>query len=639
GWRGPDQTCWAASIDSLFQWEPARPEISQNEEISARQYFDLALEPSGAFWLATSDGLFRYAPLAWRSPEPVRRFNGPVHGLTADPEGRLWFVCGSSLYGLLNGQLQEYPFPPTLARVLQNARSLFWLKNGALMLEAGERLFQFEPRRRSFGPLQPEQPARPLKVLGTLKDGTPCVQFLNPDGSGQECCLQKFQGNRFQAIAELAPAPSMATNLQVLFSAQNGDLWVGGELGTACYHEKKWRTFVSTDKSNPEGVLAFAELSDGRIWCATRDQVWEFDNRNWSVVRRGFDRINALVHARDGSVWVASNSGVIRFFQGAWVENGVEEGLPGAAVREIFEDPRGGLWAGTTRGLSLFHPEADSDPPRTSIDKLAENENNLPAGTAVTLTFSGQDRWKYTARERLLYSYRLDEHDWSPFQEANHVSFLDLAAGKHYFQVRALDRNGNMESEPAKREFVIVLPWYKETRLVLISFAGLTGALFFAGLAFNRHRQLLRSYAEVGQKVAERTRELELANRELLHSQKMNALGTLAAGIAHDFNNILSIIKGSAQLIEENLENPDKIRTRAERIRTVVEQGSGIVKAMLGFSRDSDQQLALCDLNAVVEDTTRLLGDRFLREVQVRFEGSPGLPPVPVLKDFVQQIL
>src|SRR5258705_8844663 len=120
----------------------------------------------------------------------------------------------------------------------------------------------------------------------------------------------------------------------------------------------------------------------------------------------------------------------------------------------------------------------------------------------------------------------------------------------------------------------------------------------------------------------------------------MNALGTLAAGIAHDFNNILSIIKGSAQIIEDNLENPAKVRTRVDRIKTVVEQGAGIVKAMLGFSRESGSESApSCDLNAAVEDTIKLLGDRFLREVQVRFHPGRELPLVACSKDFVQQIL
>src|SRR5258708_11215903 len=133
--------------------------------------------------------------------------------------------------------------------------------------------------------------------------------------------------------------------------------------------------------------------------------------------------------------------------------------------------------------------------------------------------------------------------------------------------------------------------------------------MFFAALAFNRHRRFVRSYAEVEKRVAQRSEELALANRQLLHSQKMNALGSLAAGIAHDFNNILSIIKGSAQIIEANLDNPDKIRTRVDRIKTVGEQGSGVVKALLGFSREPDHQADPSDLNATVEDTLKLPED------------------------------
>jgi len=147
------------------------------------------------------------------------------------------------------------------------------------------------------------------------------------------------------------------------------------------------------------------------------------------------------------------------------------------------------------------------------------------------------------------------------------------------------------------------------------------------------------SYAEVERKIAERTRELEIANRELVHSQKMTALGTLSAGIAHDFNNILSIVKGSTQIIEDNLERPEKIRVRLDRIKTVVQQGAGIVEAMLGFSRGSDQQTEFCDVNLVVADTIKLLGDRFVREVEVRFQRGPNLPEIPVARDFVQQVL
>jgi len=112
----------------------------------------------------------------------------------------------------------------------------------------------------------------------------------------------------------------------------------------------------------------------------------------------------------------------------------------------------------------------------------------------------------------------------------------------------------------------------------------------------------------------------------------MKALGALSAGIAHDFNNILSIIKGSTQIIEQNITDPQKIRARAGRIKTVVDQGSAVVQALLGFSRNSDETVEVCDINSVVENTIRLLGDRFLRETSVHLEAGSDLPEPPSQK-------
>ena len=201
-----------------------------------------------------------------------------------------------------------------------------------------------------------------------------------------------------------------------------------------------------------------------------------------------------------------------------------------------------------------------------------------------------------------------------------------------------MDRNWNISVLPSAFEFTVMMPWFRDPRLIAISVLGVVVTLFFAGLAFNRHRRLVRSYAEVERIVTQRTRELEVANRELLHSQKMKALGTLAAGVAHDFNNILSIIKGSAQIIEGNLGNQDKVRTRVERIKTMVDQGASIVRAMLGYSR-ADKQAADLDLNQLVTETIRLLGDRFLNRLNLTFEPTPELPGVRGSPELIQQIL
>ena len=645
-WRSGDKLRWAMSTEGLFEGDDSRPELAETDEISARAYFDIAMQGGTAFWLATSDGLFRYAPSLWQSPGLTRRLNAPARCFASDPAGGIWFAAGPRLWSVQGDQLRSYPFPTLPDHSLQ-CRALFVCGSGAVVMAcedadtpAGDILFVLRPGGRDLsGPVTVPGGTR-LRALGLLKDGKICLRIVHEGDGESTSSFAAYDGNDVEPLALPSPSPTAGTNWYAFFQAQNGEYWLSTELGTAQYAEEKWKGHLSSsEQGTPQGAGWFLEMPDGRIWSASQDMVWEFDGHNWAIVRRGFDHINKLTRSRDGSVWIASNGGLFRYFQASWIENGPEEGLPSSVIRDLQEDQRGRLWAATSRGLSVFHSEADTDPPQTYVQIYPGGETSVTEGGSIELVFSGQDRWKYTPRERLLYSHRLDVRDWTPFQESSRVSFNDLTAGKHYFQVRAMDRNGNIDLHPARREFVVIGPWYREARLLLISSVGGLAALFFAGLAFNRHRRLLRSYAEVEKKVAQRTQELEKANRELVHSQKMNALGTLAAGIAHDFNNILSIVKGSTQIIEENLQNPEKIQTRTDRIKLVVEQGAGIVRAMLGFSRDSGREPALCDINEVVQDTLKLLGDRFLREVQVHSKTTPGLPGVLAAKDFIQQIL
>jgi signal transduction histidine kinase/ligand-binding sensor domain-containing protein len=642
-WRSGNKALWVMTSDALLRQAPGETKLAEDQDVSARRYYDMAMEPGGTFWLATAAGLFHYAPPLWRNPRPLQQLNSLVHCLADDDAGRLWFVSADRLHSLQGETHREFALPEPAAHDAQSIRALFPLKDGTLLLDAAESSLRFNPDSGAFSPgLHLRDDIRHVKPLGLLRDGSLAVQSWNSEtatGKWTTCYFDRFDGVQYQPLAEPPPDPDAVGICSTLFAARNGDLWLSGDKGIAWYHEKKWRVFPVSNRAVPDVVLYFTELTDGRIWCATQDKLWEFNGRDWSSGHAGFDHINALQCARDGNVWVADDAGVHRYYQKTWIENNREDGLPDATVHEIFEDQHGNIWAGTPHGLSRYHPEADPDPPRTFMEKPADRELRVREGDPILLTFSGQDKWKFTSQDRLLYSYKLDYRDWSPFVETHAFSFYNLPAGRHVCQARTMDRNGNIDPKPALVEFVVTLPWYREIRLVLIALAGAAVALFFAALAFNRHWRLLRSYAEVEKKVAERTRKLEIAGQELLHSQKMNALGTLAAGIAHDFNNILSIIKGSAQLLEENPDNPQKIRTRVDRIKTAVEQGAGIVNAMLGFSGSAGEQSGPCDLNAVAADTLKLLGDRFLREVEVKFKPAPDLPVAWASRNLIQQIL
>jgi signal transduction histidine kinase/ligand-binding sensor domain-containing protein len=637
-WRSPNGTCWAISTYSLLEKTKDQPEMTPSEEIPPQRFYDVAVDTNGIFWLATSDGLYRYAPLTWQNPSPAVEPAFPVRAIAEDHKGVIWLASDDAVHGFLNHQWRTYPYPEIAGSELQASRALFAMPGENIILAIGDRLLQFNPSAEHFEPVARAAGGH-VKPLGVLKDGRFAVQVISSHPGGPKYSLQLYDGAKFGAFPYEVPALDIGSELNFLFAAPNGDLWLCGNKGIARYHEKKWQLANPRGDALPDSAACMAEVNENHLWCGMQDKVLEFNGRSWHVLVSGLEHVNALLKARDGSVWVATASGVHRFYQQSWAANGVEEGLPANAVVALCQDTEGHLWAGTAHGPSLYRPEADPDPPHTYVRKLPDSRTTFPERAAFTVSFGAEDRWKFTPKNRLLFSYHLDQREWSPFQEESSVFFSDLPSGKHYFQVRSMDRNWNVDLSPAVLDFVITPPWYEESRLLWIGSAGLALALFFAALAVNRHRRLVRSYAEVEAKVALRTRQLERANQELFHSQKMTALGTLAAGIAHDFNNILSIIKGSAQIIEDNLGNPEKITTRTGRIKTVVEQGSGIVNAMLGFSRGSNRQPEPEDINSIVEETITLLGDRFRRDVEVQFVPAPGLPKVPVSRDFIQQIL
>jgi signal transduction histidine kinase len=214
-----------------------------------------------------------------------------------------------------------------------------------------------------------------------------------------------------------------------------------------------------------------------------------------------------------------------------------------------------------------------------------------------------------------------------------------MEPGRHQINFQVMDRNGNIQTGFTSHEFEIILPWHEDFRLtVIVGFGGMM-MLFFIGLSYRKHHQLVHSYSQVEQKVTERTHELERANQALLHSQKMQALGTLAAGIAHDFNNILSIIKGSAQLIENDPDQSIKAKTRLNRINTVVDQGTTLVQSLLGFCRSDPTHTTDLDLEKIIRDTVNLLGDRYLHKVDIVFDIPSDLMTVRSSKDLIQQIL
>ena len=276
------------------------------------------------------------------------------------------------------------------------------------------------------------------------------------------------------------------------------------------------------------------------------------------------------------------------------------------------------------KGLERFHPEADSDPPRTLLQPMREKEKNIPEEGVMVVSFGGGDKWQMTAAGRLLYSHRLDEGEWSPFTEATSVTFSDLAPGKHYFQARAMDRAGNVDPDPAHLEFAVVLPWYQESRLVLIASAGTAAAVFFAWLAYKRHRQLVLSYAQVEKQVAERTREFEIGQPGIAAKPENERRSAPWPPASPTTSTTFSPSSKAPPRSSKTISTTPKKSARGPiASRPWCDQGSAIVQGHARLQPQVRRRTGALRPESHGGDTVKLLGDRFLREVELRFDRAP----------------
>lgn len=94
---------------------------------------------------------------------------------------------------------------------------------------------------------------------------------------------------------------------------------------------------------------------------------------------------------------------------------------------------------------------------------------------------------------------------------------------------------------------------------------------------------------------------------DLRQAQKMEAIGTLAAGIAHDFNNILTSIVGNTEMALEKLPEGDPVRRNIERVRLSGFRATDLVKQILTFSRQTEQECLPVQLTEIVTEVLKLL--------------------------------
>jgi PAS domain S-box-containing protein len=153
-----------------------------------------------------------------------------------------------------------------------------------------------------------------------------------------------------------------------------------------------------------------------------------------------------------------------------------------------------------------------------------------------------------------------------------------------------------------------------------------------------------RQEAALEERVAERTAELQAANRRLtleiaerelteaalLQAQKMEVVGQLTGGIAHDFNNLLAAILGNLDLLQQRQSTEPKNGKLIEAAIRATERGAKLTEQLLAFSRKKHLEKRPGDLNEIVTGMRDLLDRSLGGAIAIELALEDGLWPALV---------
>jgi len=153
--------------------------------------------------------------------------------------------------------------------------------------------------------------------------------------------------------------------------------------------------------------------------------------------------------------------------------------------------------------------------------------------------------------------------------------------------------------------------------------------LFFIIILWNR---------SLNAKVKQRTRQLEQAQTQLIHAEKMESIGRLSAGVAHEVKNPLAIIQMCIDYLKGE-DNDQTIVGLLDDMDDAVLRADTVIKGLLDFSRESELQFKPGDINEVLQQSIKLVKHELKQNnIQELSNFSPDLALLDMDKNRLKQV-
>ena len=126
---------------------------------------------------------------------------------------------------------------------------------------------------------------------------------------------------------------------------------------------------------------------------------------------------------------------------------------------------------------------------------------------------------------------------------------------------------------------------------------------------------------------------------QLRHSQKMEAIGSLAGGVAHDFNNLLSVILSYTGFALSGLREGDPLRDDLLEVSKAGQRAVALTRQLLAFGRKQVLEPRVVDLNQICLDLEKMLRRLIGEDIELKQVLLPGLGPVQADPGQLEQVI
>ena len=371
--------------------------ITPRDGLSGNRILALHEDRAGDIWVGTNAGL-DYLAASNPSPHVMRSAlsDQRIANLAAGDGGAMWAATLDGLYIVSGAETTRYGVAEGLPA--SGVSVVHWDKRGNVWVAAIGRLHRFEGGRFVSVPLPGD--AGLFRITAMASDGDGGLWLCDATG------LYRLQDG---ILTDYSDAPEVRGRTPIVAYADSRDrVWVGFLGGGVLAFEKgQPREYPSDDVVTAGSVSAFLEDRDGTLWVASHTGLARFDGNRFEGLsgrhRPGGYGLTGITQDDEGFLWAATTEHVLRFSPGEFSRALVDPSYRLAVLHELDPGSRrtdwwgsyqttarttnGQIWFATHDGAMVVDPRrvGYGEPPAARVDRVRRGQRVLAPGAGVRL--------------------------------------------------------------------------------------------------------------------------------------------------------------------------------------------------------------------------------------------------------------